>query len=522
VSRRSDELIRAFPPPEGAFDRLILAQEHKARARKAKATAFALLLAAILVISLVATLSARKKPQIPATPHIDITNVSSLGLVWSANVGSPVTGQPTVSGGRIYVASGVPGPRVSGQLTVFPASCAGQDGWCSPVWSAPLFAGGKQGPGYVNWWGSATVSGDRVYAGTSDGYVLGFPTACSASCRPEWKGLTDGSSSESTTVAAKGLILAVSNVAPTAPSSTGFLDAFPENCADPCPPVWRGRWSSPYKNFAAHGASPVVSGGIAYIASLEGVVQAYDLSCGTGGRVCDPSWRLRLPQGLALSDSQSGAGTPLRVDHNTLFVAVGNVISAIPIPCRDVAACPHTVVGRTSNEVDGIVVAGGRIYASSGDGTLWIFPEVCVPRQGKCRPDAVIHGISTGANPYVANGLLFIGSSTGIEAFHAGCGGVAPACTPLWSAPTNTELDSAPTEADGILYAADNSGDVYAFAPHGIALVGPPSASAGSTKSGKGSPGLYAFYALVLVAMAGWVFRRRLFRSRGLRAAPSP
>ncbi len=130
----------------------------------------------------------------------------------------------------------------------------------------------------------------------------------------------------------------------------------------------------------------------------------------------------------------------------------------------------------------GPVVADGVVYVGSGDGTLYAFdaagvsgcsgsPKVCQPLwTGRAGP--II------ASPAVVGGVVYVASFDGsLYAFDAagvsGCSGSPTVCQPLWTGPTRGsnahDMRSSPAVVDGVVYVADrDEGDLYAFDAAGV------------------------------------------------------
>lgn len=143
---------------------------------------------------------------------------------------------------------------------------------CTPLWSATT--GGAVGA-------SATVAGNEMYAGSSDGQVYAFPAAgCGSSeCEPDWTGTTGGAITTS---------VAVNSTTVFVTSSDGVLSAFPVGgCGSAtCVPTWPGTVSGSL-------SAPTVAGSLVYVTSSTGVLSAFSAG-GCGATACGPSWQATL------------------------------------------------------------------------------------------------------------------------------------------------------------------------------------------------------------------------------------
>jgi outer membrane protein assembly factor BamB len=118
------------------------------------------------------------------------------------------------------------------------------------------------------------------------------------------------------------------------------------------------------------------------------------------------------------------------------------------------------------------VVANGRVFIGSTDGTLWAFKDRGCGQSLCTNP--LWSSTSLGQirdTPTVANGLVYVGSQTSfddasgkLDVFAAkGCG--HSQCAPLWRGVAGTQsiLESSPTVANGIVFVGAFDGKLYAF-----------------------------------------------------------
>src|SRR5207244_8569751 len=75
-------------------------------------------------------------------------------------------------------------------------------------------------------------------------------------------------------------------------------------------------------------------------------------------------------------------------------------------------------------------------------------------------------------SPSVVNGVAYIGSTTGIDAFDAAgaksCSGPPTTCQPLWTGTTVFGVGSTPAVANRILYVTAGDDKLYAFDAAGV------------------------------------------------------
>jgi len=113
----------------------------------------------------------------------------------------------------------------------------------------------------------------------------------------------------------------------------------------------------------------------------------------------------------------------------------------------------------------GVVYVGSQTDGNSNDGKLNAFDakgcpqRVCPPLwQGLAGPDSNLD-----SSPVVAGGVVYVGSYDGkLYAFHAaGCG--LPLCQPLWTGATGGHTESSPVVVKGVVYMGSDDGFLYAF-----------------------------------------------------------
>lgn len=206
--------------------------------------------------------------------------------------GSP----PAVGAGSLFVVAGgaLSAYNASGADCVPPSSippdelegyesAIGIPEVCDPLWSAAI--GGAVGA-------SATVAGNEMYVGASDGQVYAFPAAgCGSSeCQPDWTGTAGGAITTSVAVSSTTVFVA---------SSNGVLSAFPAGgCGSAtCAPTWTGTVGGSL-------SAPTVAGSLVYVTSSTGVLSAFPAG-GCGATTCGPSRQATLH---ASSDTAPAVG----------------------------------------------------------------------------------------------------------------------------------------------------------------------------------------------------------------------
>ncbi|MBV8950677.1 MAG: PQQ-binding-like beta-propeller repeat protein [Actinobacteria bacterium] len=216
--------------------------------------------------------------------------------------------------------------------------------------------------------------------------------------------------------------------------------------------------------------------GTVYVGSLDGTLYAFDEfggrgSCtGTPG-VCAPLWTASaggIATTPAVVDGVVYVGSQ---DHQLYAFDAAGVTNCRAGPPR---TCAPLWSAMTGGMVSSPVVSDGVVYVSSFDHKLYAFDAAgvtnCTPGPPKsCGPlwSATTNAFVI-ASPAVANGTVYVGSTDHtLYAFdaagQANCtGGPQRACTPLWVATADSELDSAPAVANGMVYVRSPD-TLYAF-----------------------------------------------------------
>ena len=113
-------------------------------------------------------------------------------------------------------------------------------------------------------------------------------------------------------------------------------------------------------------------------------------------------------------------------------------------------------------------VVDGVLYAKSSTGALAAFDAAgvtgCAGTPTVCAPLWTATLGAGASSPVVADGVLYVGTQTGLRAFDAkgvtGCAGAPRTCTPLWTAPTAT-ASSLPAVANGTVAVGSDRLDAF-------------------------------------------------------------
>ena len=193
-------------------------------------------------------------------------------------------------------------------------------------------------------------------------------------------------------------------------------------------------------------SSPVVSGGLVYIGSLDSYL--YALNANNGDIVWKTKTEGPIESSPAFADGavyftsqEPTAGALYKLDANT-----GAVIWKLPLPYQ------HSFVGGTEM-LGSPSVAAGMVFASSDWGAYYAVNVTTGDVVWKFINPAAIEFIVS--SPIYVNGELFIIDIFNIACLNATNGHI------LWSAYTGDELYVSPSYADGKIYVTTSQRDIF-------------------------------------------------------------
>jgi outer membrane protein assembly factor BamB len=392
-----------------------------------------------------------------AESTIGVANVASLTPAWTAT-SSHVSSSPTVAGGVVYVTGD------SDELEAYDANgvtgCSGSPATCAPLWTATtgsatgstpavdngvVFVGAADGRLYAfddsgstgcsgapktcsSLWTASTggsissspvVANGVVYIGSRDDRLYAFDvsgaTGCSGSpktCAPLWTAPTDGSVTSSPAVA-NGVVYIGSDspdglFAFDASGATGCSGS-PKTCT----PLWRGDAE------LVVNSSPAVVNGVVYIGTEErGALLAFDAAgsagCGGSPKVCEPLWTGTT--GLHVLASPAVANGKVYIANKGTDGGGTNVFAFDASGTTNCAGTPKSCTPLwTTGETNFLVesspaVANGVVYNTSFDGNVYAYDA----DTGAALWNAPV---GNGDSPTVANGSLYVSSSSSLTAF---------------------------------------------------------------------------------------------------------
>jgi outer membrane protein assembly factor BamB len=446
-----ERLAPLFPVPENALEGCLRLRDRRSRNRKIGAITVAAVITAALVGSLL--LSSFGSRRVPVdTGIITPTNVSSLEIAWTAKThGDPprAEGLPglTVANDMLYVVT-----SDDAKLSAFPIDCGTDGDRCEASWTVdvPLEFGGC---GPVECIGTAptgpAVSDGLVFVGSWH-HLTAFRADCpEPTCSPVWVGRTEAIAHQA--VVSDGVVYVG--------VGGGWLYAFPVDCPRRCEPLWvsdRQPTSlvvSQVEDGVVYASTDLYWGDATPDPPGITIGYAFPATCERG---CEPIWAAPLT-------TSDVAVVPLTASGGTVYVARPtddgpSILSAnraacgLAIRCRSWSAVLPAVASGSP------VVVGGLVVVSIPDADeVRAYPTTCA---GRCNPlwSVAVPGLSD-VRPVIADDLLFVGSTGGVEAIPLACG-TADGILPV----SDKEVQEL-TVADGRLFVRSANGKVTALLP---------------------------------------------------------
>ena len=312
---------------------------------------------------------------------------------------------------------------------------------------------------------SPAVVGGIAYIGSDDGRLWAYPaTGCGrALCtQPLWVSTSLAQIIDSPTVV-NGIVYIGSQTSPS--SNDGRLNAFTAaGCGQAtCAPLWQGLVGDQ----SVLQSSPAVAGGTVYIGSFDGKLYAFDAN-GCGAATCRPLWTAQTGGPIESTPTVWQGKVYVGSNDGRLHVFDANGCGGRQCLALWTGKVGGTIFESSPAIVDGVVyIASQHWFAAFDAGGCGA--ARCSPLWRAFDDNQFFNGSAA-----VAGGHVFIPLENGIAVYAAdGCGGSR--CNPQWQlfgSGAQAAILSAPTIANGVVYAGRNTGQVLAWktAPCGLAF----------------------------------------------------
>lgn len=303
---------------------------------------------------------------------------------------------------------------------------------------------------------SPAVVNGVVYIGSSDGRLWAYPAnGCGrALCAtPLWRSVGLGQIIDSPTVS-NGVLYVGSQTSDT--SNAGKLDVFSATgCGQAvCAPLWQGLAGSQ----SILQSSPAIAGGSVFVGAFDGSLYVFSAR-GCGSRTCLPLWRGKTGGSIESTPTVAGGVAYIGSDDGKLYAFSASGCGAsncLPLWTGSIGGSAFSSTP---------AVSGGIVYVNSQH-TLSAFRASGCGRS-TCNPvwRAVDNVNFFDGSPAVANGRVYIPLESELNVYAAsGCGHAT--CNPLWidfASGAQAAILSAPTVANGVVYAGRNTNEVLAW-----------------------------------------------------------
>ncbi len=218
-----------------------------------------------------------------------------------------------------------------------------------------------------------------------------------------------------------------------------------------CPPLWTATIQAAGTNGGPGtvSSSPAVSGGVVFVGSSDGRLEAFDAAgstnCSGTPKICTPLWTATLGGSIVGSPMVSGGVVYVGSTNGTFdaFDATGATnCSGTP------KVCTPLWTASTGGAINGsAAVAGSRVYVASANGKVVAFDAAgsdgCSGTPTTCTARWTGDTGSTigSSSPAISGTTLYVGAADGrLSAFDTaggtGCSGTPSVCAPSWTMAT--------------------------------------------------------------------------------------
>jgi len=377
----------------------------------------------------------------PSETTLNATNIRGANLLWKAFLGEG--DRSLVDYSSPAVVNGVVYiGTTDGRLWAYPANGCGEEECFTPLWTTPIFGQIMDSP---------AVASGVVYVGsqTNDNDASGKLNAFAAdgcgqdTCNPLWQGITGTQS--------------ILQSSPTVSDGFVFVGAFDgklyafnaDGCGKKmCKPVWTAQTGGPIES------TPTVSNGVLYIGSNDGELYAFK-AAGCGKKVCNPKWTGDL-------DGTIFESTPA-VAKGLVYINSQHKLAAFDAKGCGAKTCQPVWTAEEDQDffAGSPAIAYGSVYQPLESGVAVYDAKGC--GQSVCAKKWLLFGTGfqdgVESAPTVANGVVYAGRNSGeVLAWKAKpCG--QSVCDELWKGLTNDPIvSSSPTVVNGKVYIGSDQG----------------------------------------------------------------
>lgn len=304
---------------------------------------------------------------------------------------------------------------------------------------------------------SPAVVGGVVYIGSTDGTLWAYPAdGCGQSfCdTPLWQSTNLAQIMDSPTVA-NGVVYIGSQTDQN--NNAGLLNAFSASgCGKTvCAPLWQGLAGDQ----SILESSPAVADGVVYVGGFDGKLYAFNAD-GCGKAKCMPLWTGQTGASIESTPTVYKGHVYIGSDDGNLYVFKAQGCGRKTCTAQWTGAIGGGVFQSTPAIVKGVVYINGQhalmAFDAKGCGA-----KTCAPLWQASDENEFFNG-----SPTVHGGYVYIPWATGLAAYAAdGCGGQGT-CPRLWTLEGDgfqAAVVSAPTIANGVIYAGRNTAEVLAW-----------------------------------------------------------
>jgi hypothetical protein len=236
------------------------------------------------------------------------------------------------------------------------------------------------------------------------------------------------------------------------------LSAFPASCGTggaTCQPLWTAGRDGGFDE------PPLVVGNRVFVATSEDV-RSYAVGCGSRGQSCDPIWSAPL-------SGYGYLGYVLVWDPQTETLFVGEGRRIVPFDCGSASRCTRGRSQRIGLVAD-LAVDGGTLFVG-GDSHVKAFDIACLISSERCGSLWASDQTAFQTSLTLADGIVYAYDRYGwVYAFPETCAADGSNCSPIWTSRPRHVRSASPADAfarpvvsGGVVFAEGQGGNLFAF-----------------------------------------------------------